>query len=47
MRRLYQRLFYEGVDQEVGRISELLYVSVENRALSHLPYIIALDHTSR
>ena len=47
MKELYQRLFYEGVEAEIGQASELLYVSVENQALSHLPYIIALDHTSR
>ena len=44
---LYQQLFFEGVKEELGQSSELLYVSVENQALSHLPYIIALDHTSR
>ena len=49
MTELYERLFYEGVKQEIGeaRGSELLYVSVENKALAHLPYIIALDHASR
>lgn len=47
MKQLYQRLFYEGVREEIGRSSELLYVSVENQVLSHLPYIIALDHASR
>lgn len=47
MKTLYQQLFYEGVKEEMGQSSELLYVSVENQLLSHLPYIIALDHTSR
>ena len=47
MEMLYQQLFFEGVKEELGQSSELLYVSVENQALSHLPYIIALDHTSR
>lgn len=47
MTLLYQQLFYQGVKEELGRSSELLYVSVQNQALSHLPYIIALDHTSR
>jgi len=47
MKTLYQQLFYEGVKEEMGQSSELLYVSVENQLLSHLPYIIALDHSSR
>lgn len=47
MKTLYHQLFFEGVKEEIGQTSELLYVSVENQALSHLPYIIALDHSSR
>lgn len=47
MKILYQELFFQGVKEELGQASELLYVSVENQLLSHLPYIIALDHRSR
>lgn len=46
MKMLYDDLF-TGARQEMENMSELLYVSVENQALSHLPYIIALDHRSK
>eukprot|EP00884_Botryococcus_braunii_P011575 jgi/Botrbrau1/20418/Bobra.0006s0072.2 len=45
---LEERLFQEAVAQDLTRDScELLYVSMANRFLSHLPYLIALDHTTR
>ncbi|BDA50747.1 Sn1-specific diacylglycerol lipase alpha [Coccomyxa sp. Obi] len=42
-----ERLYYENVIRELGDSSEILYLSVANAALAHLPYLIALDHQSR
>jgi len=44
---LYERLFYENVLTELGEGSEVIYLSVANAALAHLPYLVALDHQSR
>ena len=44
---LYERLFYENVLTELGESSEIIYLSVANAALAHLPYLVALDHQSR
>ncbi|EIE20387.1 alpha/beta-hydrolase [Coccomyxa subellipsoidea C-169] len=44
---LVERLYYENVIRELGDSSEIIYLSVANAALSHLPYLIALDHQSR
>ena len=37
----------EAIVAELGYDSELLYASVANAALAHLPYLIALDHHTR
>lgn len=47
MNGLYERLFYENVLTELGESSEVIYLSVANAALAHLPYLVALDHQSR
>ena len=47
MKEMYETLFYDKAGQNTEKTSELLYVSVENQALTHLPYIIALDHSSK
>ena len=47
MNSLYERLFYENVLTELGESSEIIYLSVANAALAHLPYLVALDHQSR
>ncbi len=47
MNSLVERLYYENVIRELGDSSEIIYLSVANAALSHLPYLIALDHQSR
>ena len=44
---IYERLYYEAVIDQLGDAAEILYVSVANAALAHLPYLIALDHASR
>ena len=44
---LYERLFFENVLTELGESSEVIYLSVANAALAHLPYLVALDHQSR
>ena len=44
---MYERLFYENVLTELGESSEIIYLSVANAALAHLPYLVALDHQSR
>ena len=44
---LYERLFFENVLTELGESSEIIYLSVANAALAHLPYLVALDHQSR
>ena len=44
---LAERLYYENVIRELGDSSEIIYLSVANAALAHLPYLIALDHQSR
>ena len=47
MNGLYERLFFENVLTELGESSEVIYLSVANAALAHLPYLVALDHQSR
>ena len=47
MNSLYERLFFENVLTELGESSEVIYLSVANAALAHLPYLVALDHQSR
>lgn len=47
MSSIYERLYYEAVIDQLGDAAEILYVSVANAALAHLPYLIALDHASR
>ena len=47
MSSLAERLYYENVIRELGDSSEIIYLSVANAALAHLPYLIALDHQSR
>ncbi len=47
MGSLAERLYYETVIAELGDSAEVLYVSVANAALAHLPYLIALDHHTR
>ena len=42
-----ERLYYEGVVQELGRDCDLLYVCPSNSALAHLPYLVALDNATR
>ena len=42
-----ERLYYEGVVQELGHDCDLLYVCPSNSALAHLPYLVALDNTTR
>ena len=44
---LAERLYYEMVIAQLGDSAEVLYVSVANAALAHLPYLIALDHHTR
>ena len=46
-RTVAERLYYEGVVQELGRDCDLLYVCPSNSALAHLPYLVALDHATR
>jgi hypothetical protein len=40
-------MYYENVIAMLGDTSEILYISVANAALAHVPYLIALDHQSR
>ena len=47
MGSLAERLYYEMVIAQLGDSAEVLYVSVANAALAHLPYLIALDHHTR
>ena len=42
-----ERLYYEGVVQELGRDCDLLYVCPSNSALAHLPYLVALDNATQ
>ncbi len=42
-----ERLYYEGVVQELGHDCDLLYVCPSNSALAHLPYLVALDNATR
>ncbi|KAL3145874.1 hypothetical protein ABBQ38_015244 [Trebouxia sp. C0009 RCD-2024] len=45
---LYEQLNYEAIKEEAGMDdSQLVYVSFSNQALAHLPYMVALDETSR
>lgn len=45
---MYEQLNYEAIKEEAGMDdSQLVYVSFSNQALAHLPYMVALDETSR
>ena len=45
---LYEQLNYEAIKEQSGMDdSQLVYVSFSNQALAHLPYMVALDETSR
>jgi len=45
---LYEQLNYEAIKEQAGMDdSQLVYVSFSNVALAHLPYMVALDETSR
>ncbi len=45
---LYEQLNYEAIKEQAGMDdSQLVYVSFSNEALAHLPYMVALDETSR
>ena len=45
---LYEQLNYEAIKEQAGMDdSQLVYVSFSNQALAHLPYMVALDETSR
>jgi hypothetical protein len=45
---LYEQLNYEAIKEQAGMDdSQLVYVSFSNEALAHLPYMVALDESSR
>ena len=45
---LYEQLNYEAIKEQAGMDdSQLVYVSFSNQALAHLPYMVALDESSR